>query len=286
MTLSPEDQLTLAALCEFFPMKPYPILFATALGFASVLAQGAESTLANGTAANISNRALSGPGGDASITGFVIKDAPTFVLIRAVGPGLAQFGVTGYASGTTFDLLDARGTRVTQGKALNEFPAASRESMNTRYRALGAFPLPTTSADSYDYLCLNPGSYTVVARPAGASPGIILTEVYFDPTGLDAREPIAFETTAAATDYANKLFAGGQVDVVKVGSEDVLVLQTFGSGLPVLFLGIYRWTGSKWKLAAEWRPQNFQLRYTIKERNGDVVAVGNSTGEEWVLLDL
>src|SRR6185369_12394625 len=117
---------------------------------------------------------------------------------------------------------------------------------------LGAFALPTNTADSYAYLCLNPGNYTVVARPAGSTPGIILTEIYFDPGAIGALEPASFETQAAATDYVKKLFAGGQLDVVKVGSEEVMVLQIRGSGVPVLAVGIYRLAGGRWKLASDW----------------------------------
>jgi len=267
-------------------MKSYPVLLAATLAFASAATNGADSILTNGTAANISSRALSGSGDDASICGLVIKDAATFVLIRAVGPGLAQFGIAGYASGTTFNVVNAKGASVTVGIAFNEFTASEQASINTKYLALGAFPLPANSADSYAYVCLNPGSYSVVARPSGSNPGIILTEVYFDSAGIGALEPTSFDTSAAATGYVKQLGAGGELDVVNVGQEEVLVLQTFGSGVPVIAIGTYRYVGGRWLLASEWRPQNFQLSYTVKEHNGDVVAVGNTTGEEWVLLTL
>jgi hypothetical protein len=267
-------------------MKPYAALVAAMLAFASSAAIGADSILANGTAANISNRARSGPGDDASICGFVVKDAATFVLIRAVGPGLAQFGVAGYASATTFDVADAKGASVTTGMAFAGFTAAEQAGLNARFVALGAFPLPNNSADSYAYLCLNPGSYTVVARPVGSSPGIILSEVYFDSTGIGALEPASFDTSATAADYVKQLFAGGKLDVVTVGLEDVLVLQTFGSGVPVVAIGSYRYAAGQWKLASEWSPQDLQRSYAVKEQDGDVVAIGSTTGEEWVLLEL
>jgi hypothetical protein len=266
-------------------MKIYSVLLAVTLASASSAANGADSILANGTAVNISSRALSGPGADASICGFVIKDAATFVLIRAVGPGLAQFGVTGYASGTTFNVVDAKGAVVTMGTAFNGSTVAWQNSINAEYLPLGAFPLPANSADSFVYLCLNPGSYTVVAQPTGSNPGIILTEVYFDSAGIGAMEPTSFDTSAAATAYVNQLGAGGRLDTVNVGQEQVLVLQTFGSGVPVIAIATYRYVGGQWLLASEWRPQIIQF-YTVKVDNGDVVAVGNTTGEEWVLLAL
>jgi hypothetical protein len=264
-------------------MKIYPVLLAAILSFSSTAASGAASTLANGTAANISNRALSGPGNNASICGFVIRDAATFVLIRAVGPGLAQFGVVGYAGGTMFNVVDANGNIVMTGTGFDVLAAAQQQSTNAKYLALGAFPLPTNSADSFAYLCLNPGNYTIVTRPTGSSPGIILTEVYFDSAGIGALEPTSFSTSAAAIAFANQLFAGGKVDIVNVGQQQVLVLQTFGSGVPVVAIGTYLNVGGQWVLASEWRPQVIQF-YTVKEDHGSVVAVGNTTGEEWVLL--
>jgi hypothetical protein len=266
-------------------MKLYPILLAVTLALASSAANGAESLLANGTAANISIRALSGPGDNASICGLVIKDAATFVLIRAVGPGLAQFGVAGYASGTTFNVVDAKGSIVWSGSTFNDLTAAEQANINTKYLALGAFPLPLNSADSYTYLCLNPGNYTVVAQPTGSNPGIILTEVYFDPAGIGAMEPTSFDTSAAAAEYVKQLFAGGRIDFVEVGQEEVLVLQTYGSGVPVIAIGTYRYSAGQWILASEWRPEIIEF-YTVKEQNGVVVAVGNTTGEQWVLLTL
>jgi hypothetical protein len=266
-------------------MKLYPILLAAMLASASSAASGADATLANGTPVNISNRARSGPGDDASICGFVVKDTATFVLIRAVGPGLAQFGVAGYASSTTFNVVDANGAIVRTGIAFNEYSATQQASINTMYSALGAFPLPTNSADSIAYLCLNPGSYTVVASPIGSNPGIILTEVYFDSDGIGASEPTSFDSSAAASAYVKQLFAGGRLDTVNVGQESVLVLQKFGSGVPVIAIATYRHVGGQWILASEWMPQITQF-YTVKEDNGNVVAVGNTTGQEWVLLAL
>jgi hypothetical protein len=266
-------------------MKTCPLLLATAIACALPAANGANSTLATGTPANISNRALSGPGANASICGFVVKNAATFVLIRAVGPGLAQFGVTGYANATTFNLVDANGTIVTTGVSVNQYSAAEQQSMNAEYSALGAFALPANSADSTAYLCLNPGSYTVVAGPTGSNPGIILTEVYFDPSGIGALEPTSFATSAAASDYAGHLFAGGELDAVTAGQENILVLQTYGSGVPVVAIATYRYVGGQWTLASEWRPQDSE-RFTIAVENGNVVAVGSKTGEVWTLLDL
>ena len=257
---------------------------AAAFVLASAPALWAESTLANGTTANISNRARSGPGDEASISAFVIKDAAAFVLIRAVGPGLAPFSVTNYATTPSFEVFDGKGAVVTRGVALSALSTSERDTASALFRNLGAFPLPPASADSFAYLCLNPGSYTIVAR-SGANPGIILTEVYFDPAALGARVPTSFDSTAAASLYAASQFASGKTETVRVGNEDILILHVYGSGVPELALATYRRGGDRWKLASEWKPQKPQF-YSVKESNGEVVATGNTTGEEWLLLHL
>jgi len=267
------------------PMKRYPVLFTVVLISLSSIGSGADSSLTNGTTSNISNRALSGSGDNASICGFVVKNAATFLLIRAVGPGLDKFGVAGYATGTSFDVVDANGVNLRSGTAFADYTPAEQANINTKYLALGAFPLPTNSADSFAYLCLNPGNYTVIARSTGSSPGIILTEIYFDSAGIGALEPTSFASSGAAVNYANQLFAGGKVDILGA-QQDVLVLQTFGSGVPVISIGIYRYTGGVWQLASERQPPDYQRSYTIDEENGNVVAVGSTTGEKWVLLTL
>ncbi len=59
--------------------------------------------------ANLATRGMAGPGADAMVAGFVVRGPSSrTVLIRAVGPGLTNFGVTDAATDTTLRLYRGR----------------------------------------------------------------------------------------------------------------------------------------------------------------------------------
>jgi hypothetical protein len=124
---------------------------------------------------NVSTRGFAGTGDQALVPGFVIGgNAPKQVLIRAVGPGLAQFGVTGV-------LADPQLTLVPLGK---DFSVAANDNwggtsaLQTAFSQAGAFALPPGSNDAAIVLRLPPGGYTVVVSGAGNATGTALVEVY------------------------------------------------------------------------------------------------------------
>jgi hypothetical protein len=131
----------------------------------------------DGRLINISTRATLPDAGDEIIAGFVIENRPRAVLVRAVGPGLAKFGVTNFApdpflsvkrNGQTQHFNDNWSTR----------PDAALIAAATAHA--GAFPLDTGSADAALVLVLQPGAYTVHATTAGPAirGGNVLLEVY------------------------------------------------------------------------------------------------------------
>lgn len=126
--------------------------------------------------ANISTRAQIGSGGNVCIAGFVISTSglrTKRVLIRAVGPGLTQFGLTGVLAQPVLTLFDATGRTIAENNGWNNSPAIAAASA-----AVGAFPLPAGSADAALILDLAPGSYTAQVSGANSTTGIGLVEVY------------------------------------------------------------------------------------------------------------
>jgi hypothetical protein len=124
---------------------------------------------------NVSTRGFVGAGDQALVPGFVIGgNAPKEVLIRAVGPGLTQFGVTDV-------LADPQLTLVPLGK---DFSVAANDNwgnattLQTAFTQAGAFPLPAGSNDAAVVLRLPPGGYTVVVSGVGGTTGTALVEVY------------------------------------------------------------------------------------------------------------
>lgn len=123
---------------------------------------------------NCSNRSFVRPGGTAQ-TGFVISGAVwRFVLVRAVGPGLAAFGVSG--------LLRDPVLRI-QGRGTNDdWGAENATSINRTSALTGAFPLGAASKDSAIIVEVPPIAH--VAEVSSADPtdsGEVLIEVYLLP---------------------------------------------------------------------------------------------------------
>jgi hypothetical protein len=119
---------------------------------------------------NVSTRA-SLIAGQAAIAGFVVEGSgPKQVLIRAIGPSLAQFGVSNMAANPALTVFKGS----TQIGANSGWGGSA--SLAAAFTAVGAFSLPSNSRDSAIVLTLDPGNYTAQARdPIG---GEVLLEVY------------------------------------------------------------------------------------------------------------
>lgn len=127
---------------------------------------------------NLSARTRVGTGASILIAGFSIAgDVPKRVLIRAVGPSLAQFGVTGV-------LADPQLTLYRQGVAapLQEndswMAAPNLSQLSLAGASAGAFSLPPNSRDAAMLVTLEPGAYTAHVSGVGGTTGVALVEVY------------------------------------------------------------------------------------------------------------
>jgi sugar lactone lactonase YvrE len=126
---------------------------------------------------NISTRASVGTGSAVEIAGLVVQGSqPVTVLIRAVGPTLAQFSVSGVLAKPTLSVVDASGNTIATntGWSTNSNAAA----IATTAAAVGAFALPSGSADCALLLTLQPGSYTAIVSGVGGTSGVALVEAY------------------------------------------------------------------------------------------------------------
>jgi hypothetical protein len=129
-----------------------------------------------GALTNVSARARISPQTGPLIAGFVVRGpAALTVLIRAIGPSLAAFGVG--------DALAApRLTLVKDGATLqvNTAWASAPNALEiwSAGRATGAFALPAGSADSALLATLPPGGYTAIVSAADEGSGVALVEVY------------------------------------------------------------------------------------------------------------
>lgn len=126
---------------------------------------------------NISTRSYVGTGAAVQIAGFIISGTdPKTVLIRASGPALTPFGVSGVLANPQIELHDANSIIGTNDDwSSNATEAAAIEAAR---QACGAFAWPTGSKDSAIVKTLPPGGYTAIVSGVGNTTGVALIEVY------------------------------------------------------------------------------------------------------------
>ena len=132
-----------------------------------------------GQLANLSTRAYVGSGDGALIPGLVISGStPRTVLLRAVGPGLAAFGVPGTLADPVLTVFS--GTKQIASND-NWQTQSNPQAVATAAVTVGAFALAANSKDAALVLTLEPGAYTLQASGVGGSTGVALVEVYLLP---------------------------------------------------------------------------------------------------------
>ncbi len=127
---------------------------------------------ANSKFGNIATRGFVDSGDNAMIGGFIVGPASggsATVAVRAIGPSLTNFGVTGALPDPTIELHDGNGATI----AFNDNWADDANQ--------GSIPPSLKPGDPHEsalYRVLPPGNYTAIMRGTGNSTGIGLVEVY------------------------------------------------------------------------------------------------------------
>ena len=125
---------------------------------------------AQSSLANTSTRGLVGMGDDVLIGGFIIGNGGSdTVVVRAIGPSLADAGVANPLADPTLDLYDANGVIIRSDDNW-------RDSQESLIQSAGL--APTNDAESAIIRSLTPGSYTAVVRGKDGGTGVALVEVY------------------------------------------------------------------------------------------------------------
>ena len=125
---------------------------------------------------NLSARGYSGPAGPL-ILGFVTDSAgPAALLLRGIGPGLAQFSVAHALTAPSLVLRNSAGVAVAENAAWAR--AANAAEIVATSARVGAFPLATGSADNAVLTALAAGAYTVAVGPGAGGAGTALAEIY------------------------------------------------------------------------------------------------------------
>ncbi len=125
---------------------------------------------------NVATRGVTGPGARVLTAGFVVSGAaPKDVLVRAIGPGLTQFGVAGTLGNPRLRLFRGSTPMIDNDDwSLGGFASQIAEAS----ARLGAFTLAPGSLDAAIIARLEPGSYTAQVTVEGTASGVALVEVY------------------------------------------------------------------------------------------------------------
>jgi hypothetical protein len=118
--------------------------------------------------------------GQTIVSGFVLNGSKT-ILARAIGPTLANFGLSGVQAAPTLTLYDGSGLAV-----MSNSTWAGDTALSAAFGRVGAFPLDAASHDAAFALTIPAGSYTLQVTGDGNS-GWALAELYdLDPIGSPA----------------------------------------------------------------------------------------------------
>jgi arylsulfate sulfotransferase len=129
------------------------------------------SPLSNSKLGNISTRGSVGTLDNVLISGFIIGDVDSAtVIVRALGPSLTAYGVSGVLSDPILTIYDSTGTAI----ATNDNWQDDTNASLVRKNGLA----PPNPSESALVLHLPAGAYTAVVRGAGDGTGVGLAEVY------------------------------------------------------------------------------------------------------------
>jgi hypothetical protein len=124
---------------------------------------------------NASTLGFAGTGESALMPGIVIRgSAPKRLLLRAIGPGLARFGVAGVLANPRLLVIPSGTADPVAG---NDDWGGAPE-LRAAFERAGAFALEDGSRDAAVAVTLPPGAYSVVVAGADGGTGRTLVEIY------------------------------------------------------------------------------------------------------------
>jgi hypothetical protein len=130
---------------------------------------GSSKIIPPAVLANISSRTLVGVGENVLIGGFIIDGViAKKVALRAIGPSLAAFGVSGAIDDPVLQVLDSKGSVV-----------ASNDNWNVPGEEVSGIGLaPSDGREAALVASLLPGSYTAIVSGKANATGVALVELY------------------------------------------------------------------------------------------------------------
>jgi hypothetical protein len=129
------------------------------------------SPLSNSKLVNMSTRGSVGTLDNVLISGFIVGDVESATaVVRALGPSLTSFGVSGVLSDPILTIYDSTGTAI----ASNDNWQDNVNAIDVQRNLLA----PPNASESALVLHLPAGKYTAIVRGANGGTGVALAEVY------------------------------------------------------------------------------------------------------------
>jgi hypothetical protein len=139
-----------------------------------------------GRLTNLSVRTSAGTADQTLTVGFVLSGSPDkAVLVRAIGPTLGEFGVSGALADPRLQLFSGE-TQLTDNDNWANPLNGDGATISAAFAASGAFALRPESLDAALVRVMNGGSYTAQVTGLSGS-GIALAEIYDTSPGAGAR---------------------------------------------------------------------------------------------------
>jgi hypothetical protein len=166
-------------------------------------------TFSDGVLKNISTRGQVGTGSNIMIAGFAVGGTtPKKLLIRAVGPTLSTFNLSGSIPSTELDIYSGS-TKILSNTGWSSTPT-NQAAISAADGQVGAFALPAGSADSALVGTFAPGSYTAQISGLSGATGIALAEVYdLDPYSAFSPQRLINVSTRGSVGTGAGVLIGG-----------------------------------------------------------------------------
>jgi plastocyanin len=210
-----------------------------------------DSTTGNSKLGNISTRSFVGTGANVQIGGFIVEGTnPKTVLVRAQGPSLVDFGVTGVLANPTMQIFSGS-TVIAQNnnwQTTDPLCAAPAISCGNDQDIIATGLDPCTAAttgctlDSAVHITLPPGAYTAIVSGVSGGTGVGLIGV-FDvvPAGPPTFTLNVTKTgTGSGTVTSNPVGINCGADCTEVYSDGTIVNLTATPNAGSVFAG---WSG-------------------------------------------
>jgi hypothetical protein len=177
---APQDPLESAIIADLPPGNYTAIVrgFNNTTGVALVEAYDLMPSL-HSTLGNVSTRSFVQTGQDVMIGGFIVQGTQRKnVIIRAIGPELAQHGVPDFLADPTLELYNQNGALIASNNNWQQTIIGGIITQNQVQAIQNSGHAPTSASESAIIANLPPGNYTAIVRGVNNTTGVALVEVY------------------------------------------------------------------------------------------------------------